>query len=180
MNQTKREGSCPNQLAVWQTGAGRGGRGAHCTAAREPQHNSNSSLSKATQASFLQRVYGDKCSALSAKNVRAGRSAPRRLSISPILASAAPPKPVLCPHQPPQTPPAESTEVLGKVSPPACSRLLSTSTTAPASWHSLLLLPPKLNPRRPNPAKCSAKPHVIKRILSTFLWFLQHHLTVQK
>lgn len=68
------------------------------------------------------------------------------------------PSPCFAPHQSPQAPPAESTGVLGKVSPPARSRLLSTSTTAPASCHGLLLLPPKLNPRRPNPAKCSGWP----------------------
>lgn len=49
-------------------------------AVKEPHGTSDSSLSRATQASFLQHVHGDKRNSLSAKNLSAGRSAPHRLS----------------------------------------------------------------------------------------------------
>lgn len=82
--QTKPEGRVPAQTTSWF------GRGAHHIEVREPPHTSNSSLSEAAQAPFLQWLYGDKCGALSAKNVRAGRSAPHRTPTSPF---PPPPKP---------------------------------------------------------------------------------------
>lgn len=60
-------------------------------------------------------------------------------------------------HEPSNTPPAQRmarAEVPGKTIPTVCSRLLSLRT----SCHNLLLLWPKLNPRRPNSAKHSARP----------------------
>lgn len=132
-------------------------------AVKEPQHTSSPSLLKATQALFLQ--HGDKCdsaenvravrSALhkhpsfsmfmetnasnSAKHARAGRSAPQRLSISPVLPS------VLLPSSGLHLPRAlkhSSSRKNGKSRgprknvPTVCFRLLSPCT----SCHSLLLL----------------------------------------
>lgn len=173
-NQTKWEGSCPNQLRVWQAGGGRGGREAHRATARELRHTSNSSLSKATQASFLQQVYGDKCSALSAKNVRAGRSAPHRPSISLISASAAPPKPsALPPRAPGETPPGESTARAG-----VPKKTFPCPLQAPLPQHQSPCLMAQLAPSSTKleswkAQSCKvlsvAKSRVIKRILGTFL-----------
>ena len=146
----------------------------------EPQHTRNSSLSKAPQAPLPQQIYRDKCGALSAENTRAGRSAPRRLSITQVSAPAA------CPKLGPQeTPPAESTAragVPGKTSPPARLQPPLPQHHSPRLTPRLAPAPTKTERRQAQPcdAPRAAKSPAIKGILGAFPPFLQHHLTVQK
>lgn len=139
------------------TGGGRWGRGGHWMAVKEPRHTSNSSLSKSYTGiipsarlwRWTQFFISQECESWQICATQAFHFTTSGFSGSSQAQGFTSPEPS-------NTPPAERMARAGdpgKTFPTVCSRLLSPH----ASCHTLLLLWPKLNPRRPNSAKHSVR-----------------------